>query len=106
MLAKYLVPQACGNKTGVRWAKVTDYRGRGLMFSAESMNFSALPYTPHELENASHPYELPGIHNTIVRVSKAQMGIGGDDSWGSPAHPEYLIDVSKKLEFTFSMKGI
>ena len=23
------------------------------------MMFSALPYTPHEMENAMHPYELP-----------------------------------------------
>ncbi len=45
------------------------------------MMFSALPYTPHEMENAMHPYELPAIHYTVVRAAKAQMGVGGDDSW-------------------------
>ena len=45
------------------------------------MMFSALPYTPHEMENAMHPYELPQIHYTVVRVAKGQMGIAGDDSW-------------------------
>lgn len=34
------------------------------------MMFSALPYTPHEMENAMHPYELPEVHYTVVRVAK------------------------------------
>lgn len=105
-MARYLAPQECGNKTGVRWAKVCDRRGRGMLFSGEAMNFSALPYTPHELENAMHPYELPQAHYTVVRVSKQQMGIGGDNSWGARTHPEYLIDTGGKLEFTFSFCGI
>ncbi|MCM1253398.1 MAG: DUF4981 domain-containing protein, partial [Clostridium sp.] len=105
-MAKYLVPQECGNKTGVRYAKVTDRKGRGLLFTGDNMNFSALPYTPHEMENARHHFELPQIHYTVVRVSLQQMGVGGDDSWGALVHPEYLIDVSKKLEFTFTFQGI
>ena len=105
-MAKYLVPQECGNKTGVRWAQITDNTGRGIRFTGEQMSFSALPYTPHELENAMHPYELPEIHYTVVRVAMQQMGVGGDDSWMSEVHPEYLIDVSKPLKFTFSFKGI
>ena len=105
-MAKYLVPQECGNKVGVRYAKVTDDRGRGLLFSGDELSFSALPYTPHELENAAHPYELPQVHYTVVRVALAQIGVGGDDSWGAWVHPEYHIDVTKPLEFTFRFKGI
>ena len=105
-MAKYLVPQECGNKVGVRYAKVTDYKGRGLLFSGDELSFSALPYTPHELENAAHPYELPQVHYTVVRVALAQMGVGGDDSWGAWVHPEYHIDVTKPLEFTFRFRGI
>ena len=105
-MAKYLVPQECGNKVGVRWATVTNRKGCGMMFSGDKMEFSALPYTPHELENAMHPYELPQVHYTVVRVAKQQMGVGGDDSWGAQTHPEYLILIDKKLEFTFTFKGI
>ena len=105
-MAKYLVPQECGNKEEVRWAKVTDRKGRGLLFTGDAMCFSALPYTPHEMENAMHDYELPQVHYTVIRVAKAQMGVGGDDSWGALVHPEYHIDVTKKLEFTFMFKGI
>lgn len=105
-MAKYLVPQECGNKVGVRYARLVDAKGRGMMFEGDELSFSALPYTPHELENAAHVYELPQVHHTIVRVALAQMGVGGDDSWGSLVHPEYHIDVMKPLEFTFRFKGI
>lgn len=105
-MTPYLKPQECGNRTGVRWAEVTDYRGRGLRFTGDAMEFSALPYTPHEIECAEHHDELPPIHYTVIRASLKQMGIAGDDSWGAPTHEEYLIDVTKKLEFAFSFCGI
>ena len=105
-LAKYLVPQECGNKCGVRWAKVTDRKGRGMMFFGDELFVNVLPYTPHELENAEHAYELPEVHHTVVRVAWRQMGIGGDDSWGARTLPEYLINVDGKMEFSFAFKGI
>lgn len=107
-MAKYLRPQECGNKEEVRWASVTDNEGHGLKFTAigAPMCFSALPYTPHELENADHPNKLPPIHHTVVRVSMAQMGVGGDDSWGAPTLPEYCIDAKGHMEFKFSWKAI
>ena len=77
-MARYLVPQECGNKEEVRWAKITDRKGRGMLFEMDKENgpmmFSALPYTPHEMENAMHPYELPQIHYTVVRVAKRPDG--------------------------------
>ena len=105
-MAKYLVPQECGNKTGVRYAEVTDYKGRGLRFEGDDMNFSALPYSPHEIELAGHPYELPGIHHTWIRVSLGQMGIAGDDSWGAKTHEEFLLNTDQSMVFEFSFKGI
>lgn len=105
-LARYMVPQECGNKTGVRWAEVTDRLGRGLRFEGDKIYFSALPWTPHELENARHPHELPPVHYTVIRAALQQMGVGGDDSWGARVHPEYLLDVSKRMTFTFRFRGI
>ena len=109
-MASYMVPQECGAKEEVRWAKVTDRKGRGMLFEMDEHNgpmmFSALPYTPHEMENAMHPYELPEVHYTVVRVAKGQMGIGGDDSWGARTHEEYLLRTDKKMEFSFVFKGL
>lgn len=69
-------------------------------------SFSALPYTPHEIELATHPYELPQIHDTVVRVAAAQMGVAGDDSWGARVHKEFLLDASQKMQLEFTFKGI
>ena len=105
-IAEYLVPQESGNRCSVRYAKVMDKKGRGMLFFGDELSFSALPYTPHELENAAHHFELPPVHYTVVRVAKKQMGVGGDDSWGSHTHPEYLLDASEKMKFTFCFRGI
>ena len=105
-VSKYLVPQECGNRCGVRYAKVVNLKGHGMEFSGDELSVSVLPYTPHELENARHPYDLPKVHHTVVRIAKQQMGIAGDDSWGALTKPEHLIDVSEKMELTFRFKGI
>ena len=45
-IARYMVPQECGAKEEVRWAKVTDRKGRGMLFEMDENNgpmmFSAL----------------------------------------------------------------
>ena len=105
-LTPYLLPQECGNRTGVRWAEVTNAKGQGLKLWLNGGEFSALPFTPHELENAAHGYELPPVSYTVLKMSAQQMGVGGDDSWGARTHPEYLLDVTKPLSFSFSFRGI
>ena len=77
-----------------------------MLFTGDNIEFSALPYTPHEIENARHDFELPQIHYTVVRVSKQQMGVGGDDSWGAKTHEEYLLNTEKPMKLTFGFKGI
>lgn len=123
-MTRYLVPQECGSHTAVRWAELTDDRGQGLLFTflegteidtkgargnaaPLGMTFSALPYTPEEIENAAHHTELPPRHATIVRASLMQMGIAGDDSWGAKTHDEFLVpSKTQHLHFAFSVKGI
>lgn len=105
-MAKYLVPQECGNKMDVRYGKVTDELGRGMVFAGDGFNFSALPYSPHEIENAQHDFELPQVHYTYVRCALAQMGVAGDDSWGARTHKEFLLPRGRKLSFEFSFRGV
>ena len=125
-LSKYLVPQECANKIGVRRASVTDLKGHGIKFTAapdakgsrryvdkalneelkDTFELRALNYTASELEAATHPTELPPSHFTNVRIALAQLGIAGDDSWGARTHEEYRIDASGKLVLRFSFKAI
>ena len=71
------------------------------------MEISVLPYSAYELENARHLYNLPAPRYTWVRVAAKQMGVGGDDTWGAPVHPEFCIPASEpmKLQFTISPKA-
>ncbi|MFZ1382881.1 MAG: glycoside hydrolase family 2 TIM barrel-domain containing protein [Scrofimicrobium sp.] len=105
-VAEYLRPQESGNHTGVRWAEVTDEKGRGLRFEAEvPMELSALPWSPFEIENASHHNELPPILNTFICPALVRRGVAGDDSWGSRPHDEFRIPAGE-LQFKFAFQGI
>ncbi len=107
-LTPYIRPQEAGSHTGVRWATVTDARGAGLRFEAlgTPMEFSALPWTPFEVENAAHPVDLPPVHQTVLRPALMRRGVGGDDSWGSMTHPEYRLPQGEELVFTFRFRGV
>ncbi|GMK40456.1 beta-galactosidase [Paenibacillus sp. CCS19] len=103
----YLKPQECGNKTDVRFASVTGANGAGLLFdSAGLMEWSALPWTPEELEAADHGYKLPVSQHTIIRVNDKQMGVGGDDSWGAPTHAEYTLPANRTYSLRFTVKPV
>ena len=102
-VSRYLVPQECGNRTGIRWLKVTDEAGHSIRFTAEGRPFegSVLPYTAEELEHASHIEELPQPRYTVVNILAAMRGVGGDDSWGAPVYPEYCVSGEKDITFSF-----
>lgn len=107
-LPGYLVPQESGSHTGVRWARVTDGRGRGLELRCEPgspMELSALPWTPFEIDNARHAWELPTTDRTVLRPALMRRGVGGDDSWGARPHPEYRLP-SGPLGLRFTMRGV
>ncbi len=104
-MARYLRPQECGNHCGVRWMEVTDGAGRGLRFFGDGLSVNVLPWTPHELENARHLHELPESSAAVVRVALAQMGVGGDDSWGAPVQPEYHLPAGQALHLRFGFAG-
>ena len=106
-LTPYVRPQESGSHTGVRWAEVTGDDGVGLRFDCPNgMEFSALPWTPFEIENALHPNELPPIHRTVLRPALMRRGVGGDDSWGAQTHPEYRLPAGKEMTFRFGFKGL
>jgi beta-galactosidase len=106
-LTPYVRPQEAGSRTGVRWASVTNDRGLGLRFDCPGgMEFSALPWTPFEIENAAHPNELPPILHTVLRPALMRRGVAGDDSWGARTHPEYLLPAGEELVFSFGFQGV
>ncbi|WJH33516.1 DUF4981 domain-containing protein [Paenibacillus sp. CC-CFT747] len=103
----YLRPQECGNKTDVRWAAVTDESGAGLRFEGNPrFEFNALLFTPEEVEASDHAYKLPVSDKTVIRVMAGQMGVGGDDSWGARAHPQYTLYANRDYSLAFTLRGM
>ncbi len=107
-LSRYLVPQECGNRTGVRWLKVSDMKGHSIGFRASGKAFDAsvLSYTAEELESAAHREELSAPRYTVVNILGAMRGVGGDDSWGAAVYPEYCISGEKDITTEFIIEKI
>ncbi|MBM7564148.1 glycoside hydrolase family 2 TIM barrel-domain containing protein [Paenibacillus sacheonensis] len=102
----YLRPQECGNKMDVRRAAISNASGAALHIAGHPIfELNALPYTPFELEASDHAHKLPASDTTVVRVNYRQMGVGGDDSWGSKPHEPYLLPADKSYSYRFTLQG-
>jgi beta-galactosidase len=103
MFVPYIRPQDCGNRTSVRWARVSNHAGVGILIEAEQqMNFSALHYTPMDLHKANHPYELSKRKSTILTIDWNHCGLGGG-SCGPPPMDRYLV-LANETKFNYSIK--
>lgn len=102
----YVRPQESGNKTQVRYWKVLNAAGQGLMFqSNEPMECSTLKYTTDDLDPAPekaqyHSGDLIERPFSSVHIAQRQMGMGCVNSWGAWPRNEYQMPC-KSRKFTF-----
>jgi len=101
----YLVPQECGCHMDTHAAVLRGPEGSGLtlMKTDAPFAFSAIPYTPQQLEQAAHREELPDPVRTVVTVCGAMRGVGGIDSWGSDVEEAFRIKADGDMEFSFQI---
>ena len=88
----YLVPQECGGHSFTCAAEL--HMGASTLTlerADKDFFFSAIPYTPAQLEQAQHVWELPGHCRTTVTVASDMRGVGGIDSWGTDVEPAYRV---------------
>ncbi len=104
-LPAYLVPQECGCHTDTRAVSLHRRDGATLTLEAtgKPFAFSALPYTPQQLEAAAHREELPQPVRTVVTVCGAMRGVGGIDSWGADVEPAYHANALPRTAIPLSM---
>lgn len=104
----YIRPQENGTKTDIRWWKLSDISGNGLMFVADApFSASALHYTIDSLDEGwekcqGHSQEVKEADLTNVLIDKVQMGLACIDSWSALPEPEYMLPYDD-YEFTFIM---
>ena len=102
----YIRPQEYGNKTDVRWAGFLNDQGMGILFfSNQVFNTSAWPYAMEDIESATHPHLLSMRENITINIDHAQMGVGGDNSWGAPIHPQYRIPAGQ-YSYSFIIRAL
>lgn len=100
----YIRPQDAGNRTKVRYLAVTDSEGDGLKFAFkdEYFNFNARTFTQKLLQNAKHQEDLHDENTTVINIDGFTRGTG-TASCGPDILPQFEVDGSKGLEFTFYM---
>ncbi len=115
-VAKYLVPQENGMHMATDWATITrnttqnnaDHSHAPFSLTVakadQPFNFSCLPYTAEELENATHIEELPLARRTVLVVAGAVRGVGGIDSWGADVEDQYHIPADQDIDFSFVLQ--
>lgn len=73
----YLIPQDHGNKSDVRWVKMTDKNGNGVLIEGTcEFNFSAHPYSTDNLERAMYPFQLKPDDVIYLNTDPAVTGVG------------------------------
>ena len=102
----YIRPQETGLRTDIRWSKIIDSRGRGLVFSSDiPLAVSALEYSVEALDDGEekdqrHVHDLVPSGCTNVCVDALHAGLGCVNSWGKKPRSEYLIPC-RDYHFTF-----
>ena len=107
----YIRPQETGNKTDLRWMAVTDKAGNGLLVASDTpFSGTALPLDPMMLDYDSkapnrHGLDVRPSDFTTLTIDYAQMGVGGDDSWGKQPMRQYQLPF-QPYRFTVRLRPL
>jgi len=116
----YIRPSENGYKTDTRWLTLTDDNGNGVLVSGDPVIcFSALNNIHDDFESPgnlasyrkdaksanTHTDDVKPRELVNLNVDLAQMGVGGDNSWGAMIHPQYRL-MDQKYQYTFRMRPI
>ena len=108
---EYVRPQETGNKTDVRWVKLTDQKGTGLLISGDTvLNISARHYLDEDLDDGlekhnRHTGELKERDLTVLNIDLQQTGVGGINSWGSWPLKQYRLEY-KDYSYSFMITPV
>ena len=107
---EYIRPQECGYKTDTRWFSLQNDKGLGLKITGEqalgfsTLNVSTESIDPGTTKNQRHTTDVKPQDTVFVSVDLAQRGVGGDDSWKSLPHEQYLLTAPKySYSYTLSL---
>jgi beta-galactosidase len=96
----YSEPQENGYRTDVREVTIGGLRIAKLQ-DGQPFSFGVSQYEHKDLEGVRHSWMIPKREYLLLNIDFGQMGVGGDDSWGAPTHPEFRFTEN---EFRYSFR--
>ncbi|MEI8038046.1 MAG: glycoside hydrolase family 2 TIM barrel-domain containing protein [Verrucomicrobiota bacterium] len=105
MYYRYVDSQESGNRTAIRWATLTSPRG-GSRVRVDAtgdnlLEMAIYPCAAADITLAMHPAELPPRDFYTLNLDHRQAGLGGTDSWGALALPQYRIQSNQPYHWSF-----
>ncbi len=103
---EYAHPQENCNMADVRWLALQNQEGAGLLFTGgQSLSAAARLFDPVDMEAADYTFKLRVLDGISVNVDHAQMGVGGNNSWGAMPISDYILKAGS-FEFTYQIRPI
>ncbi|MBN1409237.1 MAG: DUF4981 domain-containing protein [Spirochaetales bacterium] len=97
----YIRPQENGSRMDVRWLKLSDAKGNGLLLTGDPyFSFSAHYFSTDDFENKGHRHELKERKSIFIHLDHKQCGLGSG-SCGPATFEKYRIPMGK---FTFTVR--
>ncbi|MCG8305798.1 MAG: DUF4981 domain-containing protein [Cytophagales bacterium] len=105
----YVRPQEFGNKTDVRWMALKNKAGAGILIVGdEPLSMSAWQLSLKDIEHKQkhepnrHTTDIKPLDLVTLNIDYKQMGVGGDNTWGARAHPQYMLPYGE-YEYSYSI---
>ncbi len=109
MYVPYIKPQESGNRSGVRWAEITDNTGAGIRITAVAapLNFKAVNVVTENLQNAKHTEDVERVNATVLHLNGFMRGIGSA-SCGPDTAERYkkILHLKECFTYTFDFEII
>jgi beta-galactosidase len=67
--------------------------------------FNAWPYPQSALEGPTHQWQIKKGDEITINIDAAQMGVGGDNSWGARPHDNRMLGAGT-YRLVFKVKGL
>ncbi len=102
----YVRPQENMAHADTRWMLVSSIAGHGLLAvtTGEDFSFNCSHFTPKQLTDTPHDYELVPMKETCVNLDMIQSGIGSN-SCGPGLHPRWQLS-EKELDFSVRLMPV
>ncbi|MDR1939275.1 MAG: DUF4981 domain-containing protein, partial [Clostridiales bacterium] len=104
---KYIKPQDSGNRSAVRYFKISDEKENGLIFRKTDKNFyfNASRNTAKQIEEAKHQEDLQPKNTTNLTVDGFVRG-SGSNSCGPMTLKKYTLNMNKPLVYSFTVEPL